>query len=102
MTAIDNSTHEDVVSGETGRQARRVLRGELVDDLPLATDALIAFFESEAAFPYSDGRPLRESSAAIEMARNCEVLALIFAQHFADGRIVNQVRFTSMPIHDGA
>ncbi len=50
MTAIDNSTYEDAVSGPTACQVGLVLREALCEDVPAVKRALSAFLESEEAF----------------------------------------------------
>ncbi len=50
MTAIDNSTIENAVVSDIGRDARRVFRSGMVDEFPIVTNALASFFSSEGDF----------------------------------------------------
>ena len=60
MAVIDNSTHEEAVTGKTGRAARRVLQHKFIEDLPLVKNALIAFLKSETAFSDALGPVYRQ------------------------------------------
>lgn len=50
MTAIDNATYEDALSGPDGRRVRLLLRDNSFETMPWLTRALHAFLESEDAF----------------------------------------------------
>ena len=53
MSAIDNSTHADVLTSIEGKSARKLLEKDLVKKFPLLKSALEGFSQSEEAFAFA-------------------------------------------------